>query len=480
MSVELDLLVARLGWPIASTRWWSMQELSELLLSPELGAAVSARLLNELRSCRLEAEAVEVLCVFWMAVMRGFAPPSGIADAVLRPSILASLLLEEMGLGLSNSPNPPLVAAPADFEIPSDFFDVQGSQVPRIYLTKLRWLESYSNLPFVHQCAFEWAANREEYPEAPFQGDLGYFIRPMGKGMTGTFTPRATLRMLSAYQRTLSVAQQHWRAPEELMRHFALDALPVDPTLAFLRPARPSWMPPLGLHINADDGAIETFIRETTQALEASHHGSLLLALITPTYVSREEIVELSVVRWQQWAETDVDANQLEARFQTRIENGAFGRCKTDGISPRTALPISALSVVVDEETQAAPMAAVCGFDRVGYLQRDLYPDRLYYPVVTTPVASLLAEPMSAELSVCSDRGQMATLSYWNAGWGPVHPVAMGGLCGTALVGKSDHFQSDAVACPDRYFYLWTLRRFRKQDGYGDLTEEVRTGVVFV
>lgn len=479
MNVELELLVARVRWPIASTRWWAMQELSQLMQLPELRLAVSTRLLDELRNCRLESEVVEVLFIFWMAATRGYAPPSNLPEAVNRPSVLSSLLLDAMGLSSPQGPNPPLQVAPADFEVPSNFFNVQGSQVPRIYLTRLERLESYSGLPFVHQCGFEWDANRQAYPDAPLQGDLAYFIRPSGDGMTGAFTSRTMLRMLSAYQRTLAVAQHRWRAPEEIMRQFALDALPIDPTLAFLRPTRPSWLPPFGLHIGADSAAVEAFIRGAVHALQAEDSNAALLSLATPTYVSRDEFVELAVVRWRQWSTSAINSEALAARFRDRIDEGVFGQCKAGGLGVRTALPVLALDAVTDEESQAAPMAAVQGIDRLGYLQRDLYPERLYYPVVTGAHKNLSVEPMGDQLSISSELGQLATVHYWNSGWAPVHPASMGALCGTALVGARAMLQDMGEVSPLRHFYLWRLKRLKRSRGYGNFDAEELTGTVF-
>lgn len=478
MNIELELLVSRLRWPIASTRWWAMQELSQLLLSTELGEAVSTRLLHQLRSCRLEAEVVEVLFIFWMATTRGYAPPPDLPEAVNLPSLLVSVLLDEMGLRSSQLLNPQLQVGPSDYAVPSNFFDIQGSKVPRIYLTRLERLESYSGLPFVRQCGFEWSGNQQAYPDAPFQGDLTYFIRPIGDGMTGAFPSRTMLRMLSAYQRTLAVAQEHWRAPGDLMRQFALEALPIDPTLAFLRPTRPPWLPLLGLHIGTDSASVEAFIRQTVQALEAKHDGSVLLALATPTYVSRDELVELSVVRWRQWAAAVIDANQLEARFRARIEEGELGRCKTQELGVRTALPVLTFDAVMDEESQATPMATIHGIDRLGYLQRDLYPERLYYPVVSGAHKNLSVEPVGDQLSISSDLGQLATVHYWNSGWAPVHPASMGALCGTALVGSKAMFQDMGEGSPLGHFYLWRLKRLKRPSGYGNFNVEELTGTV--
>ncbi|EHR69528.1 hypothetical protein BurJ1DRAFT_0646 [Burkholderiales bacterium JOSHI_001] len=88
MNVELELLFVRLRWPVASARWWVMQELADLLVKPDLGDQVLARLTHELRECRLEAEATEVLSILWMAFHKGWVPPKDLGDAVLRPSML--------------------------------------------------------------------------------------------------------------------------------------------------------------------------------------------------------------------------------------------------------------------------------------------------------------------------------------------------------------------------------------------------------
>ncbi|MBU9357050.1 hypothetical protein LGM85_14420 [Burkholderia multivorans] len=50
---------------------WAMQELAALLLSPETQEEVEKQLMMELARCRLEAETVEVICVFWMGARQG-------------------------------------------------------------------------------------------------------------------------------------------------------------------------------------------------------------------------------------------------------------------------------------------------------------------------------------------------------------------------------------------------------------------------
>lgn len=474
---ELELLVTRLRWPVASTRWWAMQELSQLLRNPNFGEMVSGRLVKELRAARLEAEVVELLTIFWMATMRGLSPPSELGDAVSYPSILASLLLDGMGRKAVHSANPPLQTAPAEFDVPSLFLEIQRREVPRIYLAQLERLESHSGCPFVHQCGFEWSLNQNAYPDAPLQGDLHYFVRAFGDGMTGAFPSRATLRILSAFQRTLATAQQKWRAPTNVMQHFALDALPIEPTLAFLRPTRPSWLPPFGQYVGTDGASVETYIRQTIQALEAAPEGVTLLALSTPVFVSQNEFVALSVVRWRQWDAIAVHSKQLAVGFHADVRTGKYGRSKATGLDTRTELTVLPLEKIKDTASMAAPLAAIYNFDRLGgYLQRDLYPTRIYYPVVTGNHGKVVVAPMDGRLSVTSDLGDLATIYYWNAGWAPTHPQPMGALCGTALVGAIDSLQTMDEPAPIRHFYHWQLKRFTKSAGYEPFAEAEFSG----
>ena len=63
---DLRMLIARLGWPSTSARWWAMQELAARLGESATKVETEYSLLQLLRSRKLEAEVVEVLCIFWI------------------------------------------------------------------------------------------------------------------------------------------------------------------------------------------------------------------------------------------------------------------------------------------------------------------------------------------------------------------------------------------------------------------------------
>lgn len=119
---DLRILIARLGWPSTSTRWWAMQEFAVRLAEPENKAATEGALLQLLRECQLEAEVVELLCIFWMAAQGyAYAPALELASAFPKPSWLASQLMAEMRFAVGDKAED-LVQLPTEFELPHHFW----------------------------------------------------------------------------------------------------------------------------------------------------------------------------------------------------------------------------------------------------------------------------------------------------------------------------------------------------------------------
>lgn len=472
LNSDLAMLIARFRWPVASTRWWAMQELATLLLAPEMREEVTTSLLQELKGCKVEAEAVELVCIFWMATKRGFIPPPELGARLERPSTLSCLLIRDCGLSSDGDCEHHLQVAPPHFQESPKFFEMQGADVPRFFLTAMQRLEQRSNLPFVRQCNYEWTLSADSLPGAPYQGDVGHFVRPIGPNPTGAFANRNFLRMASAYQRTLAVARKFWRMPADLVNRLALDVLPLDPTLAFMRPSRPSWLPAFDDHITRDSASVEMYIQSLARSLRSIAQGRVLLSLSTPVHVDPLSVTELSIVRWRHHGEGLVDAQGLLERFSKIQRGGGYEGCQTSGLQCVTSVPVLTLADVSDSKSNAAPLASTYGFSRLGYLQRDLYPSRLHYPVVTDTEGPISIQPNDGCLSISSTSGPIATLSYWNAGWNPVHPIDMSGLCGTALVTEPGMETFAPRQKSHRDFYLWWVTRKRRATSYEAFTSE--------
>ena len=481
MMDDLSILIARLGWPSPSVRWWTMQELAARLGEPESKVATEAALLELLVSRKLEAEVVEVLCIFWIATQEHcYEACPTLAESIPKPSILSTLLLESLGLW-ADTPVSGLEEVADDFDIPQDFNGVQGADIPRIFRTSMADIERSTGFPFVRQMAFEWSVNSNVYPDAPFQGDPWHFIRPLGEGLICHISSRAAMRMISAYLRTLSVAKDLWGMPPDRAKDMALLALPINPTLAFLRPERPSWFPG-PTDFDGDHEAIGAAVRSLVEQVQAERPNDELIAFASPVVITMDRCVEVSVVRWVQAAGGSIADEDLAAHLDDVCRTGRM--LLGDALEPldtKTVLALPDPYEIADQKSRAWPLAKPLGLNRLGYLQHDLYPGRLFLP--TMPEHDQLeVVPRNGHLEVKSDDEVVADLYYGNAGWGLVRPMQFDGNCGTALVSRGTAYRKQpGMAGQDiRSFYFWRLRTLHRNGSFERFAETLSLGVIFV
>lgn len=476
---EVRILIARLGWPSTSARWWTMQELAARLGNPGVKVETESALLQFLRSRKLEAEVVEVLCIFWMATkVHGYSSAAELAENILRPSLLSGLLVASLGLSPQVG-DTDLKEAPEDFEISNDFDGVQGVDLPRIFRTTMSRLEARSGLPFVRQMAFEWKNNRATYPDAPYQGDPWHFTRSLGDGFIGQLSARAALRAISAYLRALAVAERFWNMPQELADEKSLLALPIHPTLAQLRPRHPGWFP-ASTDFDGDTEAVESAFRALLARVEVARPGDELIAFNSPVVMSMERCVEVSLVRWSQTVGSninDVDlATHLESSRKQTLRSAA-----PEPLGTTTIVVPPTLKELMNDDCKAWPLAGTLDFDRVGYLQHDLYPSRLFFPTMPG-LHEIEITPRDGQLEVKIEDQVIADLCYWNAGWGPARPRQLGGNCGTALISHGKTYREGASSAGGslRTFYLWQIRTLHRSGSFDEFSETLAAGAMFV
>lgn len=477
---DLRILIARLGWPTPASRWWCIQELASKLGDPATRAETETALLRLLHSRKLEAEVVEVLCIFWAAASEhGYAPNAELPACIPRPSLLSNLFLEALGFA-AQALDTDLKVAPKDFEIPIDFEGVQGVDLARVFRSTLSRLELRTKLPLVRQMAFEWAQNQAVYPEAPLQGDFWHFARPLGSGFVGPYSARAALRAISAYLRTLVIAERLWGLPSDVVRHYALSALPIHPTLAALRPSRPAWVPVQG-DFSGDSNAIEGILRGVVDRVSAERPGDELIALSTPVEMTMKRCVEVSLVRWLQTGDSEVADQDLAVHLDSFWrEMPTLPSLPTEPLDRKTWLGTVPIDQLLDDPSASLPLAGRIDLDRMGYLQLNLYPSRLLVPTLVG-AAQTEVRQVGATLEVLKDEQVMADYVHWNAGWGPVRPGPLSGACGAALVSRGTTYREFPVAEGQvvRSFYLWQVRLLHRSNMYDAFDETLERGVFF-
>lgn len=478
---DLRILIARLGWPTPASRWWSIQALAAKLGDPTTTTVTEAALLKLLHSRKLEAEVVEVLCIFWMAASaHGYTPSAKLPTHTPKPSLLSHLFLEVLGF-TAQATHADLEAAPQNFETPSDFDGVQGGEVARVFRTTLNKLELRTGLPLIRQMAFEWAQNQTAYPEAPLQGDIGHFARSLGEGFTGAYSARAALRAISAYLRTLVVAERLWGMPPAFVRYLALKALPIHPTLAALRPSRPTWAPVRG-DLSGDVNAIEGVLRGVVDRVATERPGDELIALSTPVEMTMRRCLEVSLVRWLRVGDSQIADPDLAAHlnfFWRKMPT--LPSCPTTPLDRTTWLKTLLIEQLLDDPSASLPLAGLMGFDRMGYLQLDLYPSRLFVPTLLG-TARTEVRPAGSTLEVFGDDQMVADYCHWNAGWGPVRPWSLSGVCGAALISHGTTYREFPAAERQvvRSFYLWQVRFLHRSNTLDAFDEILKSGAFFV
>ncbi|MER2097796.1 MAG: multidrug DMT transporter permease [Pseudomonas qingdaonensis] len=461
-----------------------MQELAALLGDSGLRAETEIALVQLMKSRKLEAEVVEVLCIFWMAAQAfGYLPTPMLAETFTKPSILSDMLLESLGV-LREGDVGELEEVPENFEIPQDFNGVQGTDLPRIFRTSMRELESNTRLPFVRQMAFEWMANRATYPDAPFQGDSWHFLGPLGEGFIGQLSSRTALRAISAYLRTLAVAEKFWAMPTDLAEKRAILALPIHPTLAFLKPQRPIWFPAT-TDFDGNTQEIETSLRALIERVQATRSGDELIAFSSPIAISMERSVEVSIVRWSQAMDGAIADADLSAQLEDLWAHGRMLRSMApEPLSTTTVLVPPDFDGLMEGKCKAWPLAVPLGIDRIGYLQHDLYPGRLFLPTLPGSDQAELT-PRGGQLEIKVGEQVFADLCYWNAGWGSARPMQFVGNCGTALISRGTGYREGAVGAEGmegavRSFYLWRVRTLHRDGTFDSFSEILTMGVIFV
>lgn len=478
---DLRMLIARLGWPSTSVRWWTIQELAARLGEPATRAETEYSLLLLMSSRKLEAEVVEVLCIFWMATKaHSYSPNIALGRSIFLSSPLSDLLVKSCGLSIESNYGD-LEVAPGNFKIPDDFNGVQGVDLPRIFHTTMNRLDTYTKLPFIRQMAFEWTKNRAAYPDAPYQGDSGHFIRPLGDSFIGLLSTRASIRAISAYLRTLAVAEQYWGMPTELMEQKSLLALPIHPTLAFIKPKRPNWFP-TAYDFDGDNQAIENSLHALISRVEAEHPGDELIAFNSPVAMSMERCIEVSLVRWLQTVSSDAKDTDLTTHLESLWTFGQeFSSRTPEPLSTTTFIKPMTREKLINEDCKAWPLAGTLDLERIGYLQHDLYPSRIFLPTMLG-ADEIEITPNNGQLQAKVKDQIVAELCYWNVGWGPARPRQFGGNCGTALISRGTEYRAGAGAEGEltRAFYLWQVRTLSRSNSYDKFNETLLSGVLFV
>jgi hypothetical protein len=281
--------------------------------------------------------------------------------------------------------------------------------------------------------------------------------------------------------RTLAVAERLWGLPSGVVRHSALKALPIHPTLAALRPSRPTWVPVRG-NFSGDSNAIEGILRSVVDSAAAERPGDELIALSTPVEMTMGRCAEVSMVRWLQAGDSEVPNKDLAAHLNSFWRGmPMLPSLPTTPLDKKTWLGAVPLDQLLDAPSGSLPLAGRMDFGRMGYLQLNLYPSRLFVPTLAG-TAQTEVRQVGTTLEILEDEQVVADYAHWNTGWGPVRPGPLSGACGAALVSRGTTYRELPAAEGEvvRSFYLWQVRLLNRSNTHDAFDETLRSGVFFV
>lgn len=157
-EIAIALLVTRLQWPFTSIKQWTASELSTLLTVNDTQKIVEARLLESLKSKKLESEVIEILCVFWMACQKGYHPTIVLGEYIFARSCLSDQLLKAIDSKTCN-----YGYYQGNFDIDSGLIEREsnfrknlGSEFPLMYLSTCEDLEEKYCIPLTKDFQHEW------------------------------------------------------------------------------------------------------------------------------------------------------------------------------------------------------------------------------------------------------------------------------------------------------------------------------------
>ena len=227
---------------------------------------------------------------------------------------------------------------------------------------------------------------------------------------------------------------------------------------------------------------IEEILRGVVDRVEAERPGDELVALSSPVEMTMGRCVEVSLVRWVQVGDSEVADQNLAVHLDTYWHDmPMLSSVPTKPLERKIWLRSMPIDELLDAPSASLPLAGRVDFDRMGYLQLNLYPSRLFVPTLV----------QAAQIEVCQEGGSLEVLeddqvvagySHWNAGWGPVRPTQLSGASGAALVSRGTAYREVPASEGQvvRSFYLWQVRILQRNSTQEAFDEILKGGVFFV
>lgn len=456
----VKLLVSRLKLPIPSTKLWTVDQLSLLLMAQH--PRVEELLKEDLANRKLESECVEVLCVFFIAKSKGYVCPNDLGQYIKARSTLSDLLLSE------------LISTPGDFgEYSYPFYPFvsldngnnrfeyyQGSHVPLLYNSWLKKEERRTGLPFTSHYQSEWNTTFEYQPSSATAID--YFLGSDRQRATGQFYTQASHRGRSAYLRTIEVAKQFYGMPDSYADHLSIPALPIEPAYIALTPQKPTWLPEWEKGSSLSRDSLINFVEETLVNFERENNSRDLLAISLPIKLDDDRWIDLTVVKV-------IADSELEEDIQVEERSG----CLTVGNLLGKALSYE------HDQSATSQVSVLAGtpypFMRYGHWYSDLESRGLHGLNCNINGKKIIGFSDDGLFCYSVDGDKVGFSSFWYNYWQPIHPKGVKSLCGSYTAASREKIGKWLNLSGTQYksYYVCKAIVLTSEDSFRDYNQQV-------
>ncbi|WGX73876.1 hypothetical protein QJS67_04755 [Acinetobacter radioresistens] len=422
-EIAIALLVTRLQWPFTSIKQWTASELSTLLTVNDTQKIVEARLLESLKSKKLESEVVEILCVFWMACQKGYHPTIVLGEYVFSRSCLSDQLLNAI-----DSKNCNYGYYQGNFDIDSGLIEREsnfrknlGSEFPLMYLSTCEDLEEKYFIPLTEDFQHEW--NKTFIHEPRLHDTYQYFLE---RDNTGQFYTLNSHRARSAYLRVFEVAKLRYGMPDEYANFYSIKALPLETAYLNFLPSRVMWFTKWNSQDEYSIESLKDYLRKLIRVCNTSNEGKILGALSFPLKISSKLQLDITCTLRNDKSKAS-DRSQiasigldLEKKLEFQFIRSRSQSTASDGFPfIGTAYPRH----------------------RYGHWSVEQDSRGIYVPIIPDTEFKIIGCSDNKLIRYLLDNMEVGVSGYWNEEWNRTYPSKIKPKCATYTLLYPQYFQ---------------------------------------
>jgi hypothetical protein len=299
------------------------------------------------------------------------------------------------------------------------------------------------------QFAYEWQASLARSPG--HKHDVDFFFGALRGQSAGQFCTEDSYRARSAFLRSIAVGTVVGALSEEVAEWAALATLPVDPTLAWLRPSPPALGLEPWLSLDSEPDAA-SHVRDMIRKIS---EGGVLGACSWVAETRRAFLLDCTVVLWE--GPTDGLPSSRSTRDSVDVEAGLI---TGEGLELGSTCDYSD-GFEKESADGYRPLAGVLYPRRYGYTQADVFLRDVFGPIPADRSVPVQAQPQDDRVVFTQSATALGTFGFWDIGWSSSYRRLSKPKLGTYLYLSGRDASRSA-------FYVWHCRRVARESRYGD------------